>query len=273
MTGIDPTGIVPTAEFASIVFGGDVPLDDPAENFHEASRLYPNLAPARVGTMLALAANPELQQTAFRASRTHDHRAGFDLPSPRLPRARLRDVLAARSSEPPVERRPLDLSDLATLLGTAYGVRRRSGHPRRPVPSGGALYPLELYALPLAVSGLGRAVFHYHPFRHRLEPVKRFEESDLAAALVDPSLAEGAALALVVTTVVWRTRFKYGVRGYRFALLEAGHLVQNVLLVAAALGIAAVPLGGWYDRRVDDLVAADGLDEMTIYLVSIGGRR
>jgi SagB-type dehydrogenase family enzyme len=222
--------------------------------------------------MVALAANPELQQTALRSSRTHDHRAGFDLPPPRLPRARLRDVLAARSSEPPVERRPLELADLATLLGTAYGARRRSGQPRRPVPSGGGLYPLELYALPLAVSGLGRATFHYHPFRHRLEPLKRFEETDLAAALVDPSLAEGAALVLVVTTAVWRARFKYGLRGYRFALLEAGHLVQNVLLAAASLGVAAVPLGGWYDRRVDDLVGADGLDEMSIYLVAVGGR-
>ena len=94
------TGIVPTAEFASIVFGRDIRLDDPAENFHEASRLYPNLAPDGLRTMLALAANPELQQTALRASRTHDHRAGLDLPAPRLPRSRLRDVLAERTSDP-----------------------------------------------------------------------------------------------------------------------------------------------------------------------------
>ena len=36
----------------------------------------------------------------------------------------------------------------------------------------------------------------------------------------------------VVTGVFWRSRFKYGPRGYRFALLEAGHLVQNALLAA-----------------------------------------
>jgi SagB-type dehydrogenase family enzyme len=265
--------VVPTAEFASIVFGDDVALDDPAESFHEASRLYPHVAPGRVRTMAAIAANPELQQTAVRASRTHDHRPGLDLPPPRLPRARLRDVLARRKSEPPAVRLALRLSDLATILGTAYGVRVCDDRPRRPVPSGGALYPLELYVLPLEVGGLGRSAFHYHPFRHRLEPLKPFAEVDLAAALVDPSLADRAALVLVVTTVVWRTRFKYGLRGYRFALLEAGHLVQNVLLVAAALGLAAVPLGGWYDRRVDELVGADGLDEASVYLVSIGGRR
>jgi hypothetical protein len=58
---------VPTAEFASLGYGSaGVPLDDPAETFHEASRLYPNVAPGRLTTLLALASSPELQQTVSR---------------------------------------------------------------------------------------------------------------------------------------------------------------------------------------------------------------
>jgi len=262
----------PTAEFASIVYGDDVPLDDPAEVFHEASRLYPNVAPARVAMLTALSRSPELQQTTLRASRTHDHRPGIDLPAPRLPRRRFRDLVRERRSEAPAARAPLPLRDVATLLGAAYRVRVRDGLPRRPVPSGGGLYPLELYVLPLDVPGLGPSAFHYHPFRHRLEPVRPFVPADVAAALVDPSVADRSALLVIVTAMVWRSRFKYGLRGYRFALLEAGHLVQNVVLTATALAIAAVPLGGWYDRRVDELVGADGLDEASVYAVSIGGR-
>jgi nitroreductase len=48
--------------------------------------------------------------------------------------------------------------------------------------------------------------------------------------------------------------------------------VQNVVLTTTALGLAAVPLGGWYDRRVDELVGANGLDEAAVYLVAIGSR-
>jgi SagB-type dehydrogenase family enzyme len=265
-------GAVPTVEFASLVYGGDVPYDDPAEAFHEASRLYPNVAPARLATMLALADSPELQQTTLRASRTHDHRPGLDLPPPRLGRRRFRDVLASRRSELPGAMRPLPLREVSTLLASAYGVQARDGLPRRPVPSGGGLYPLELYVLPLRVRGLATAAFHYHPFRHRLEPLRQFAPSDLAAALVDPTLAERAALMVVVTAMFWRARFKYGLRGYRFALLEAGHVVQNLVLAAAALGLPALPLGGWYDRRIDHLVGSDGLDEAAVYAVCIGGR-
>jgi SagB-type dehydrogenase family enzyme len=83
-------------------------------------------------------------------------------------------------------------------------------------------------------------------------------------------LDEAAAL-LVVTAVFPRTQFKYGQRGYRFALLEAGHVVQNVLLAAADLGLPALPLGGFYDRRLDAIVGADGLDEASVYSVALGG--
>jgi SagB-type dehydrogenase family enzyme len=71
----------------------------------------------------------------------------------------------------------------------------------------------------------------------------------------------------------WRSRFKYGQRGYRFALLEAGHVVQNAVLAAAALGLAALPVGGFYDRRLDAVVGADGLDEASVYALTIGGAR
>jgi SagB-type dehydrogenase family enzyme len=268
--------VVPTAEFASLLYGREgVPDDDPAETFHEASRLYPHVAPSRLATMIALAQSSALQQTAARASRTHDHRPGLDLPSRPLPRKRLRDLLDARRSEPPHERLPISLDDLGTLLAAAYRARPRGdgAPPRRPVPSGGALYPLELYALPLAVPGLGRAAFHYQPFRHRIVPLRPVLEDDVAATLVDPPLAARSSLVLVVTAMFWRSRFKYGLRGYRFALLEAGHVVQNLVLAATALRLPTLPLGGWYDRRVDALVGADGLDEATVYVVLVGGRR
>jgi SagB-type dehydrogenase family enzyme len=252
-----------------------VATDDAAEAFHEASRLYPNVAPPRLSTLVTLSRTTELQQTVARASRTHDHRPGVELPRGRLPRARFRDLLEARTSAPPRVRHPLSIRDLAAVLGAAYVARSRSdgGPPRRPVPSGGALCPLEVYALPLAVPGLGQAAFHYNPFGHRLTPIRPVLEEDVAASLVDPTLTKNAAAVLVLTAMFFRTRFKYGLRGYRFALLEAGHVVQNVVLAATALRLPAVPLGGWYDRRVDELVGANGLDEAAVYLVALGGRR
>ena len=77
--------------------------------------------------------------------------------------------------------------------------------------------------------------------------------------------------SVVVTAMFWRSRFKYGARGYRFALLEAGHLAQNAVLASTALDLPALPLGGFYDRRLDRLVGADGLDEATVHAIVLGG--
>jgi SagB-type dehydrogenase family enzyme len=262
----------PTAEFASLVYGPQgVPLDDPAEAFHEASRLYPNVAPGRLRSMLAITQNPELQQTLSRSTRTHEHRPSIGLPEGSLPPVPLRDLLARRRSSLVGGRHALGLNELAALLRASYrAVPRDAVGLRRPVPSGGALYPLELYVVALEVDGLDPCVAHYDPTRHRLSLLGSASAEETRAAIVDPTLVDRAAALVVVTAMFWRSRFKYGARGYRFALLEAGHVMQNAVLAATALELSALPLGGFFDCRLDTLVHADGLDESSIYGLLIG---
>ena len=265
---------LPTAHFASIVYGEQgVDPGDPAEELHEASRLYAHVAPQRLGALLALPGSSELQQTVARASRLHRQRPGVDLPRRPHPAVRFRDVLRRRQSSLPAIRRTLRAVELGDVLAASYGVTLwHAGSLRRPVPSAGALYPLEVYVVALAVDGVESAVYHYDPFHHRLERLREVDESQLADSLVDPTLVSRSSALVIVTAMFWRTRFKYGVRGYRFALLEAGHLTQNVGLAAAAMRLSALPLGGFYDRRVDAVVGADGLDEATVHAVLLGGR-
>ena len=258
----------PTVELSSFVYGRrTVALDDPAECFHEASRLYPDISPERLPTIIQLEHNPKLGETIARAGRTHESRAGFDLPQTRLGLALLRDVLVRRRSRIPADRRALRRVHLGAMLGAAY----QSVGGRRPVPSAGALYPLELYVLAIHVREVESGVYHYDPFRHRLERLGALELGDMESALVDPCLAAGAAALFVVTGVFWRSRFKYGQRGYRFTLIEAGHVVQNAVLAAAALGVPALPLGGFYDTMLDGLVGVDGLEESSVHALVVGG--
>ena len=84
-------------------------------------------------------------------------------------------------------------------------------------------------------------------------------------------MLDQASALVVVTAVFSRSRFKYGQRGYRFALLEAGHVVQNAVLAATELGLPALPLGGFYDRLLDGIVGADSLDEATVHALVLGG--
>jgi SagB-type dehydrogenase family enzyme len=265
--------ILPTAQFASLVYGArGVALDDPAETFHEATRLYPNLAPERLEILTDLSLGRELVRTVSRSGRTHDHRPAVALPSPLPLRIRLGEAIERRRSAPPDVLRPIRVRELSTLLACSYSARPSTRtERRRPVPSAGALYPLELYVLAQAVGELDPGVYHYNPFRHALSLLWPVDRPGVRGALVDPALAERAAAVIVVTAVFWRSRIKYGQRGYRFALLEAGHLVQNAVLAATQLDLAALPFGGFYDRRLDALVGADGLDEASVHGLVLGG--
>jgi SagB-type dehydrogenase family enzyme len=92
-----------------------------------------------------------------------------------------------------------------------------------------------------------------------------------AAAAFTPQLANAAAI-FVLTGVSLKSRLKYGERGYRFMLLKAGHIAQNLLLTAAALELGALPVGGFIDDEMDRLLGIDGLNEVSLYLVAIGRR-
>lgn len=273
---------LPTLQTAALkhwVYGSPAgpPLDDPAEAYHEASKIYPSCAARDTGGVRLLETTPQLQQSAVRAVKRHGNRPALALPAPALPRVLLADAIRERRSGRSFAETELALADLATLLHAAYGVTHRSalpdgrhGQPLRAVPSGGALYPLELYVLAQRVAHVDRGLWHYDPLRHVLERLPLRSTHDPAVLGAYPELLEPAAAVVLVTAMFWRTRFKYALRGYRFALLEAGHLAQNLLLAAAALRLAAVPVGGVYDARVEQLLGVDGVDESLVYVLSVG---
>src|SRR5205823_557341 len=143
--------------------------------------------------------------------------------------------------------------------------------PFRTIPSGGALYPLELYFYTAYVDELTAGLYHYNPIKRNIRRLHDQEASEtISAALVQSNIASEASLILFITALFERSTFKYGDRGYRFVMVEAGHLAQNVNLVCVGLGLGSINIGGFLDRRVDDFLELDGVTHSTVYLIAIG---
>jgi SagB-type dehydrogenase family enzyme len=270
----EPDSPLATVRALTAVYGAEGPgLDDPAELFHEASKVSEALLPAQLPGVVALHAHAGLRASASRSVRRNPELRRVRLPPPQLPTVDLDLVFRRRRSARAFDAAPVTTAEIATLLYAAYGVTAEDerGQSYRTAPSGGALYPLEIYAAVSRSDGLDTGLYHYDPPRHELEVVRPAVAPDaLVAASAYPEIVGACAVAFVVTAVFWRSRFKYGLRGYRFTLLEAGHVAQNLLLAAEAVGLGAVPLGGYYDRAVDALLRLDGVDESTLYVVCVG---
>ncbi|MGH3003947.1 MAG: SagB/ThcOx family dehydrogenase [Gaiellaceae bacterium] len=262
-----------------MIYGPDgVDVDDPAEAYHEASKLYPSFAGRQTRGRL-IEVNPEIAAATVRAVKRHSSAATVPLPPFDFPNVSLGQAVGARKSTRSFARAAIELEALGTMLHGAYGVTHEldppapagASPPFRTIPSGGGLYPLDLYVAALDVDGLPAGLYHFDPLRHLLERLRAGDlRGDLAAAVVHDNVIAAAAAVVVVSAMFWRTRFKYGQRGYRFALIEAGHSIQNLLLTAAAFELGAVPLGGFYDGLLDDLLFFDGVNEAAVYAAAVG---
>ncbi len=171
---------------------------------------------------------------------------------------------------------PLTLQTLATLLHYGYGVSRARTdsdvpHSLRVVPSAGALYPLEIFFHTARIEGLTAGLYHYNPSKNHLRLLRAGDETGtVSQAMIQPDIALGASLIVFITAFFERSIFKYQDRGYRFVLLEAGHVAQNLNLVSNALGLGALNVGGFFDREIDAFLNLDGVTQSTIYMAAIG---
>lgn len=132
---------------------------------------------------------------------------------------------------------------VSRLLQFSHGVCAAEG--RGPAPSSGGLQAVELYVVAFESSWMPAGVHHYDRAGHHLSRV--VSGADRAGwGLLVPSMGqvEGGALLWILVGDGARVEAKYGDRGGRFLLLEAGHVMQNLCLLSASLKLSTVPLGG-----------------------------
>lgn len=199
------------------------------------------------------------------------------LPAPQ--ESTLLKLLKTRASCRRYNLQPMPLATLATLLGAAYGAGRIGTIPNGPkvlfrtVPSAGGLFPLELYVVTQSVIGIADGLHHYAVRRHCLELIKRgslFAEQH-GVLLADPFVRD-ANVVVFIAAVFGRTQKKYGPRGYRYILIEAGHVAQNLCLSATEQGLGSLCMGGFMDSKLNRFLGLDGVHEAAVYGVGIGYR-
>ncbi len=190
------------------------------------------------------------------------------LPEPAELECSLESALLARhSSVGSANDRPFSLQDFGTIFGLA--LRRRAGKINRNYPSGGTLFPIETYLFASALEGALPGVFHYNPTTHSLERLWGMPVETHVRNLVKGP--ESLSLsALIVFTSVWkRSSAKYGDFTYPLALLEAGHMSENILLISAALEFETRPMAGFDDDAVSRLLDLDGENEQPVHSITL----
>jgi SagB-type dehydrogenase family enzyme len=254
-------------------------LYSPAEIYHENSKMRRAPDGYLIGSYHPSPLPSELQHALLHATKSYPCAPRVSLPQNLPPlNVTLDSALAARSSVRAYSGAPFSMEEVSRLLLLAYGFAGETPlddgettRPRRTAPSAGALYPVELYLVALRTQDLDAGVYHYQPKDHVLERLRTGDlQQEVEAAVLYPEAIERASIVVLMGAVFHRNSFKYGERGYRFTLLDAGHIGQNLYLGATALKLGAVAIGGFLDDAINRLVEMNGVDESVVYLMAFG---
>lgn len=262
-------------DFSGVRFPTPDP-DSVSELFHENSKLHPIAGPALGARIDMFLSHKPLQEAAAHPYKIYANHDRIPLPSVRPLQASLGEVLTQRRSVRHYrsdQSLPLEqLSDwLAWGCGWMPNLPAEDLRPGRTYPSGGGLYPLEIYVATRNVSGLSAGLYHYCLREHALERLGGHSTGQqVLDNLTQTDAATSCHAAVLISAIFMRTQYKYGERGYRFVLLEAGHLMQNLCLLAPALGLGLTPVGGYYDDRLHQALEVNGVDEAVVYTATVG---
>lgn len=209
------------------------------------------------------------------AWKTYPGRRRIELPRPGDLRPGASDLWAAlgrRRSRRAFTGEAISPETLALLLWACQGITARQGpYLLRTAPSAGALYPFETYVSLQRVGGIEPCLAHFDPAGFALEVLA---EGDHGRTLALAALAQGflarASAVFVWTAVYPRAAWKYGDRALRYLGLDLGHVCQNLLLAAEALGLGACPVAAFFDREMNELLGVDGEEEFAYYLAAVG---
>lgn len=185
----------------------------------------------------------------------------------------LTEMINQRESRRRYNQQPLSLEELSYLLWCTQGIRDTLPHATlRTVPSAGARHAFETYLLANNVEGLTPGLYRFLATPHKL--ILLDDDSEMAEKVCEAALDQDqitrSAVTFIWVAVTYRMTWRYVERGYRYLLIDAGHVCQNLYLAAEAIQGGVCALAAFDDDAMNDLLDLDGKSLFTIYMASVG---
>jgi SagB-type dehydrogenase family enzyme len=164
---------------------------------------------------------------------------------------------------------------LSRLLLNTYGLTARiptimGDHYLRAAPSAGALYPAEIYVISRGTALLPQGIYNYQAKTHSL---LQFWDSRVWPALQEGCfwhpVWENTHLAIALTSIFFRSAWRYQDRAYRRIFLDTGHILGNLELAAAMNNYRPHLIGGFHDEKINHMLYLNESQEATIALVAL----
>lgn len=163
---------------------------------------------------------------------------------------------------------PDAISFLSELLISSYALKSATPY-RRNVVSAGALYPIDIYfSLNIKNEIIPDGIYYYSIDESEIYLIKNFNHINIPQLFLQEEFEAAKVMIYFVANFI-EVDNRYDERGYRYILLEAGHIAQNFNLQAERLGLEYKNIGGYFEETINSSLDLNGFDSSCIYCFSI----
>jgi SagB-type dehydrogenase family enzyme len=183
------------------------------------------------------------------------------------------EAIATRKSIRSFSSKKLTLELTGQILQAADGITHYYGktYALRSAPSGGALYPIDIYVVSFGIDSIPDGLHHFQVSDTSLELVKPGDfRQQIKKASFDQESVGASLLTIILTARFPRITRKYADRGFRYAYIESGAICQNIYLEATSLGLGAVAVGAFNDDALNRFLEIDGVEEAALLIMPVG---
>ncbi len=184
-------------------------------------------------------------------------------------------IVKSRESKRQYTDAALTLAELSYLLWMTQGVKNineTQTFTKRLVPSAGARHPFETYLLINRVESIKPGLYRYLALEHKLLPLDAKEDINqmITEAALKQKHVQNSAVTFCWVADVARTYWRYDERSFRYILLDAGHVCQNLYLAAETIHCGVCAIAAYDDDLMNEALGVDGEHQFTAYMASLG---
>lgn len=187
----------------------------------------------------------------------------------------LESLIRSRRSKRQFEGRPITFDQLSYLLWATQGITATKGTANlRAVASAGNCHCFNTYVIPNMVDGLGKGLYLYNSLENTLGLIRAGDISgELALACLNQKMTAECAVCFIWTAVTPKMTNRYGLRGYRYMFIDAGHVGAHLQLACEDIGLGSCNIAAYMDDMVSEFLGLKSENELPIYIGVAGWSR
>lgn len=169
---------------------------------------------------------------------------------------------------------PLDKDRLITALMLTHGLTSKARYGGtafyyRSVASAGALYPFELYLGTNGVAQMEDGLYHHTIESHGLSRLRSGNVMPILTRATNLTRDDTPTAAFFLTSIFFRSSWKYRERAYRYCLLDTGHMLENLMLALKCVRADVSLHYDFDDGLINQLLGVDKTREVCLAIACV----